>query len=214
MSLYFPSSSAAHLTAAASYTATQDLTVCLWGQLESTAPVAYRTFFNTRPGGMFLGTLSDGVTVNFGTDLVNNAGPVLTAGRWYHLAYSLRMISVQNAVMRGFVDGHMRVNVNDTTRTFFNWTSMVMGNTVSGGAYPLNGTLRDVRVWTRALEPHEVRREMMSARPHTAGLIMWLPLDTSRLDAAGIESTTQGGTLVFRGGYNRAIGLNTMPLFR
>lgn len=206
MALYFPSSSAAHLTATVSYGATQDLTVCLWGQLESTSPVAYRTFFNTRPGGMFLGTLSDGVTVNFGSDAVNNAGPVLRTGLWYHLAYSLRMVSVQSAIMQGFVNGTRYVNYNETTRTYFPWTSMVMGNTTSGGAFPLNGTLRDVRVWTRALANHEIVQEMYSDMPHHAGLIMWLPLDTSRLDAAGLGSLSQGGTLVYRGGYSKYLG--------
>jgi hypothetical protein len=155
---------------------------------------------------MFLGTLSDGVTVNFGSDAVNNAGPVLRTGLWYHLAYSLRMVSVQSAIMQGFVNGTRYVNYNETTRTYFPWTSMVMGNTTSGGAFPLNGTLRDVRVWTRALANHEIVQEMYSDMPHHAGLIMWLPLDTSRLDAAGLGSLSQGGTLVYRGGYSKYLG--------
>lgn len=195
MSLYFPSSSASWVSVPASYTATQDLTVCLWGRLESST-ARYRVFCCTRPGGLYLATDTDGVTSNFGTDLIDVNGPALTIGKWYHLAYSMRFITNQNVVIQGYIDGRKVVTQNETGRTFFNWTSITIGNSASAGAQSLLGHVSDVRIFTRAMQDHEVVQEMVSERPHPAGLMLWMPLDGFRLDATGRRTATQGASVV------------------
>jgi len=202
VSLYFPSSSASWISVPASYTATQDLTVCLWGRLQAST-ARYRVFCCTRPGGLYLATDTDGVTSNFGTDLIDVNGPQLTIGKWYHLAYSMRFISNQSVVIQGYIDGRKVVTVNETGRTFFNWTSITIGNSASAGAQSLFGHISDVRIFTRAMMDHEVVQEMHSSRPHPAGLMLWMPLDGFRLDATGRRVATQGTSVVVGEGYNR-----------
>lgn len=205
MSFNFPNATGSWVNLPISGNATQDLTVCLWGRLDASS-ARYRVFCNTRPGGLYLATDVDGVTSNFGTDLTDVNGPALVIGQWYHLAYSMRFITNQNVVIQGYINGRRVATSNLTGSTFFNWTSIVIGNNAIAGAQSLLGSVSDVRIFTRAMFDHEVRREMNTRKPHPAGLLVWLPLSDFRNDAGGRYTATQGAAVVLNGGYDEPPG--------
>lgn len=210
MSFYFPSSTASWVSIPVSGEATQDLTVCLWGRLEAST-ARYRVFFNTQPGGLYLATDVDGITSNFGTDLTDVNGPQFVIGQWYHLGYSMRFITNQNVVIQGYINGQRVATANLTGSTFFNWTSMVIGNDAIAGAQSLLGYVSDVRVFKRAMQDHEVAAEMITRKPHPAGLLLWMPLSDFRNDAGGLYTATQGASVVASSGYNPTPGRSYGP---
>jgi hypothetical protein len=112
------------------------------------------------------------------------------------------------------VNGQVFVNTFDAT-LFGTYTRFTVGNYVTNGnTNPLNGTVRDVRIWPRVMTSGEIQKEMSFARPfNQTGMLLWASLDT---DLGGDESghnralTNTGGVSLRAGplnSYNRKMRL-------
>lgn len=101
----------------------------------------------------------------------------------------------------GYLNGQLIVNVtdNDTSLTS---TNICIGNSIfSTFIYPLNGNIKDVRVWTRQLSATDIVDEMLSSIPiHKPGLLLWYPLDDANvLDKSGNDHILTVGSGVTHG---------------
>jgi hypothetical protein len=177
MSVFIPNTTGVNLTAAWTGGATQDLTIMCWGLLPTATPAAYRNFLTAEPN-LALQTFSDGVTFDAGTGSNDFTGPVLATGIWYHLAMTCRNTSTTNHYIRGYVNGQLVVTGTDVT-TFTAYTSLTLGNYSTGGnTIPLAGNVRDMRIFTRALDSLSIVSEMNSKRPvNKEALLIYSPFD-------------------------------------
>jgi len=178
MSVFIPAGSGI-LTTAWSAPATTTLTMMCWGMIPVTTPSQslWRDFVKAEPN-FVPQTYSDGVTMDFGTANHDWNGQVLAINTWYHITMVVIPSSTTAQQILGYVNGELQVNANNS-ETFNAYTGLSVGNTTSlGYTYALNGNVRDVRIWTRALTATEVGQEMCSSMPvHDQGLLAWWPLD-------------------------------------
>lgn len=198
MSLFVPNSVTSFLSTSYTGGATTDLTIMCWGFLAG-ARVAYRNFLAVEPN-IAMQTFSDGVTFDVGSNANDHTGSALSLNTWYHLCQTVRNTSTTNHFFRGYVNGVQNVDVN-FTETFVTYTTITVGNSQQFGL-PLLGNVRDVRIWTRAMSPSEVVREMQSPRPSQAGLLLWSPLDDDQFtDRSGNGHlwTSNGAGLLTQG---------------
>lgn len=175
-------SSATNMSLSNTYTgpAAQNVTIMAWIYITSTSPNTYRYICSQQGAGiaLILGSGTVGTTANYGSDAINNLGRTVPINRWTHLAMTVRFDSVSRAYYTGYFNGQVDVRFDDSLRTYSTYTSWAIGNDGTGGAFPFNGRIRDVRVWGRALSGTEVWQNMMSMTPiGPSGMIFWLPLD-------------------------------------
>lgn len=113
-----------------------------------------------------------------GTKTNDYNGPLVDNKVWYHGAGVVRLVSSGNQNIFGYLNGALVVNTNDAS-IFTSNTSIVVGNyTPSATNSFLNGIIKDVKIWTRALSAKEVNLEKRSPQPQSrAGLLCWYPLD-------------------------------------
>ena len=178
MALFIPGTTTSNVHLTYSAPAGQDWTVMCWGYLSALTPANYRNWISIEPY-LGMGTDSNGYTFDAGTLANNFDGIALSAGRWYHMCETIRSGgSTTSHYICGYLNGKPQViNVLDT-ETFTACTGITIGNYATGGNNcPINGGVRDVRIWTRILELEEVIREMYSPRPLAPGLLLWSPFD-------------------------------------
>ena len=205
MSVFIPNTSGVYISTAISLAATSDLTLLCWTYLSATTPAAYRDILSLDPN-VFLQTGPTGLTFNCGTFANDHLGPAIAANTWYHMAYVCRSSSASAHQIRGYLNGQQVVDVASDNSVFGAFTAVTVGNSTAQNTLPLNGLVRDVRVFTRALTPTEVVREMESAIPVSESLFLWAPLDSDivndkspygrRFTATGAGILTLSGPLV------------------
>lgn len=146
------------------YGATQAITIMCWVYLPTLTPVAYRDIITVDPN-IFMQVFSDGTTMDFGTANNDHTGSALQANTWYHVCQVVVPTSTTSRQIYGYINGKLNVNVTDGD-TSVTYTAVCAGNSVfSGYAFPLNGNIQNVRVWTRQLTPSEIVDEMNSKYP-------------------------------------------------
>lgn len=144
--------------------ATQAITVMCWVYLPTLTPVAYRDIVTVDPN-IYMQIFSDGTTMDFGTANDDHTGSALRANTWYHVCQVVVPTSTTSRQIYGYINGELNVNVLDGD-TSVTYTAICVGNSVfSGYAFPLNGNIQNVRVWTRQLTPSEINDEMNSKTP-------------------------------------------------
>lgn len=204
MSLYVPNSTTTFLSRAFTLPGTTDLTIMCWAYLAGSL-VAYRNFFAAEPN-IAMQTFSDGVTFDAGTQASDNLGRVLVLNNWYHLTETVRNASISSRNIRGYINGVLSVNATNT-ETFVAYTTLTVGNSQQF-LLPLQGNIRDLRVWTRCLSPQDIYRETMSAKPISRdGLIIWSPFDVDQVtdkSGTGPVWTVNGAGLLTQGGPRNA----------
>ena len=178
MALFIPGPTTANLHQTFSATAGQDWTVMCWGYLSAITPAYYRNWITVEPY-LGMGTDIDGFTFDAGTLANNFDGIPLSANKWYHMCETMRSGGSATAhYICGYLNGQPQViNVLDT-ETFTACTGLTIGNdSTTGNNCPMNGGIRDVRIWPRVLNITEVIREMHSPHPLAPGLLLWSPFD-------------------------------------
>lgn len=176
-----------------------------WVYLNGTTPVNYRNMIYADPN-TGLSAFTDGVTFDVGTSANTHTGAVLAVNTWYHLCETVYSDgNASSHVITGYINAQQTIRVADTT-TFSTYVDIGLGGNPNApsGSFPLNGNLRDVRIWTRALSATEVRDEMNSSVPiHRPGLYIWSPLDKDLFaDLSGNDNTwaTTGTGIVLQSG--------------
>jgi len=203
MSVGFPSTTLTYLTTPWAAPASSDITIMFWGYLNTRLPAAYRSFIAAEPN-IILSTYTDGATLDWGTVTydyfgVPRAKPMVNS--WFHMAVTVANYNNLQRFVQGFYNGKQFVSQYDNS-AFAAFTKFTVGNWGNGTTFaaPLNGQIRDVRVWGRALEPWEITREMTSARPfgspQISGLLLWSPFNDDKIyDRSGNGHVwTQVGT--------------------
>ena len=183
-------------------TATQVMTVMAWFVLNGSVGAAsgsWRDIVTVDPN-IYMQIYSDGVSIDYGTANHDHTANAIIPGIWYHSAQVVVPTSTTSRQIYGYLNGQLLVNVtdSDTSTTF---TNVCVGNSIfSNYVYPLNGSIRDVRVWTRQLSATEIVDEMLSSIPiHPQGLLFWTPFDdTNVLDKSGNNHIMTVGSAVTR----------------
>jgi hypothetical protein len=207
MSVFIPAGSG-RLTTAWAGLATQPMTVCCWFWLPVATPSAslWRDIVVLEPN-VYLQTFSDGITMDFGSYGQDHTGQLLAINTWYHAGLVVVPTSTTNRQHYGYVNGALQVNATDTT-TFTAYTGFTVGNsTFAGNTYALNGNVRDVKIWNRALSATEIEEEMVSSMPiHDQGLLVWSPFDddlyTDRSGNGRIWTSAGTPVCVQQGGFH------------
>ena len=177
--------------------ATQVMTVMCWFYVGIATPTNYRDIVTVDPN-IYMQLWSDGATIDFGTANNDHTGSVLAINTWYHVAQVVVPTSTTARKIYGYVNGELNVNVADTD-TSVTFTNICIGSSVfSTYTLPLNGKIRDVRVWTRQLSGVEIKDEMNSSIVvHQPGLLLWSPLDdNSHGDKSGNNNVLTVGSAV------------------
>jgi hypothetical protein len=179
MSIFIPNDNTALIyTPIIGYSALQPMTVMCWAYLSGTTPVNWRDFVSLDPN-IYLQTMNDGISIDFGTLTTDNVGQVLQANTWYHFAQVVVPTTTTSRQIYGYVNGKLNVNITDTS-TFSTYTYITIGNSTQTvpGPYPLNGNVRDVRAWTRALNATDIVQEYNSGVVvNPEGLFSWTTFD-------------------------------------
>lgn len=183
MAVFIPNTVLASLRLSWTASATQDMTLMCWVTLGATTG-NYRNIITTENltgANVAFQTFTDGVTFDIGTGTSDNLGSVLPLNTWLHLTYYVRPSSSTNRQIVGFINGKENIRVIDTS-TFAAVTGITIGNWAFGQTVPydlpVNGTIRDVRIWTRVLTPTEIQTEYSSAVPvNKQALLIWSPFD-------------------------------------
>lgn len=214
MSIFIPAD-ASIATVAWAGSATSNITLMGWVNLPVTTPSAsgWRDMIVAEPN-IFMQTFSDGITMDFGSANADHTGSLLAINTWYHMALVVVPTSTTNRQHYGYINGKLNVNATDTT-TFTAFTGFSVGNTSTfGNTFALNGSMRDVRIWNRALNATDVVQEMQSAVPiHNQGLLVWSPFDDSmHTDKSGNGRVwTTSGSPALRGGGPRPSFISRGP---
>ena len=152
---------------------------------------------------IYMQIYSDGVSIDYGTANHDHNGNVLTPGVWYHVAQVVVPTATNSRQIYGYLNGALNVNVTDND-TSLTCTNICVGNSIfSNYVYPLNGNIKDVRVWTRQLSATDIVDEMNSSIPiHPQALQLWLPLnDNDTIDRSGRNNAiTVGSAITFQAG--------------
>ncbi len=134
------------------------------------------------------------------------AGPLI-ANQWYHTAMVVQANSASSHYVFGYVNGQLVITSNDTT-TYSTSSGVSMGTYNGVGGGPLNGYLRNVKYWSRALSGTEIQDEFNSTVPvHKAGLLAYYPFDTSLaadLSGNGNILTSNGTVTLVDGNYSKS----------
>jgi hypothetical protein len=187
-------------------------TPCTFGATQSNTTMAW---FNL-PAATSAGTYRDIVdidqqvyhqilnnTIDYGTFNNDHTSNALNIGQWYHSCQVNVPTATTSRQIYGYLNGNLLVNVTDTD-TWAAATTISIGNSAASAyAFPLNGFVRDVRVWNRALNAREILDEMNSRIPiHRAGLFLWVPLDDNlAVDKSGNNHIlTVGSGITFAAG--------------
>jgi hypothetical protein len=131
---------------------------------------------------LFLWVQSDGtlqaLVMTAGGQLTATTTVVLAAGREYHVA-----MTYDGTTLRVFVDGVQNGNQPTGNALVTNAGSipLLIGG-YSNGALNWRGTIRDVRVWSRALTAAELGAYVPRLSGRELGLVGWWPLDGDTLD--------------------------------
>lgn len=177
--------------------ATQVITLMCWFYTGSATPANYRDIVTVDPN-IYMQLFSDGATIDFGTANHDHTGSVLATNTWYHLTQVVVPTSTTAREIYGYINGQLNVNVADAD-TSVTFTSICIGNSVfSAYAFPVNGSIKDVRIWTRQLSAVEINDEMSSSIPiHRPALYLWAPLDdNSHEDKSGNNNILTVGSAV------------------
>jgi len=165
MSVFIPNVATTYLSTPFTLGAGADLTLMCWTYLSTASPAAYRNMIYASPN-TGLSAYTDGVTFDVGTSATTNLGAVLPINTWIHVCQTV--FSNGNAsshLITGYINGQQTVRVVDTT-TLTTYADIGIGGdpNAPGGTFPLNGNVRDARVWTRALSATEVVGQLPPAQ--------------------------------------------------
>lgn len=187
-------------------------TPCTFGATQSNTTMAW--FY--LPGATSVGAYRDIVdidqqvyhqilnnNIDYGTFNNDHTGSALNTGQWYHSCQVNVPTSTTSRQIYGYLNGELNINVTDTD-TWAAATTISIGNSpATAYTLPLNGLIRDVRVWDRALNAREINDEMNSRIPiHQAGLFLWCPLDDNlAIDKSGNNNVmTVGASITLAAG--------------
>lgn len=136
--------------------------------------------------------------IDYGTFNNDHISSALNIGQWYHSCQVNVPTSTTSRQIYGYLDGQLLVNVTDTDTWAAATTISIGSSSATAFTLPLNGLVRDVRVWNRALSAREVLDEINSRIPiHRAGLFLWVPLDDNlAIDKSGNNNVLTVGSAV------------------
>lgn len=185
-------------------------TPCTFGATQNNTTMAWFML----PGATSVGTYRDIVdidqqvyhqilnnAIDYGTFNNDHVSSALVIGQWYHSCQVNVPTTTTSRQIYGYLNGELLVNVTDTD-TWATATTISIGNSPDTTyLLPLNGLVRDVRVWSRALNQREILDEMNSRIPvHRAGLFLWVPLDDNlAVDKSGNNNVLTVGTSITLG---------------
>jgi len=146
-------------------------TVMAWIYI-STDRNDYTAFFGMGSNEI-VATTGTGTTLLFYDGSIETTGTNLTAGTWYHLAYSSQGDGI-NDDWAVYLNG--ATDMSATGRSLASTgTNMYLGNDEYGEW--LNGRLAHVKIWNAQLTQAEIQQEMYTIRPQRyANLWCWMPM--------------------------------------
>lgn len=178
--------------------ATQVITIMAWVYLPTLTPTGVWRDIITVDPNIYMQIYTDGTSIDFGTANNDHVGSPLLVNTWYHVAQVVVPTSTTSRQIYGYVNGQLNVNVTDGD-TSVAYTAVCVGNSIfSTYIYPLNGNVKDVRVWTRQLSATDIVDEMSSQVPiRKPGLLLWIPFnDNITLDRSGNNNVLTVGSAV------------------
>lgn len=131
------------------------------------------------------GTVPRDILQMAGNSEMTWTGNPLSAGKWYHLAFTCNSAN----------DGHLYVNGNEVIAgTFAMASDLTAGGADFGfsvgqvprfmwGTRPLNGHMSEVRLWNVVRTANQIKENMLSVDPASAGLLAYYKLDGELKDA-------------------------------
>ena len=166
----------------------------------------FRLAVNIDPNFGF-GADATGANFLLSTILNDYSGPALNFNTWYHGAVAVKSNTTGNHDYSAYVNGNQVIQVNDTAGAYTSYTSVTVGNLGNsvGNSFPLQGNVKDVRVWRRLLTADQIREEMLSGYPvNSPGLVLWSSLGDNITHAKGKSNnylwTSTGTTSLASGG--------------
>ncbi|UOQ55711.1 endo-beta-N-acetylglucosaminidase [Hymenobacter cellulosivorans] len=117
-----------------------------------------------------------------GTSRKVNSPTSLSAGTWYHVAATF-----DGSVMRLYLNGQLNASLN-VTGSFVANSNFFLGRNFDNSRV-LNGTLDEVRVWTRALTPAEIQANQCGVPTNAAGLEAYWTFN----EGSGLVTVDQSG---------------------
>lgn len=130
-----------------------------------------------------LETNADGTTLLLWDDSDGVSGTNLTAGKWYHLAFTY---NDTNGLV--YVNGVLDITNPTTTEPT---TTMRIGN--SPASEFLNGRFSCVKIWSVVLTAGEIANEMNHCRPlRTDSLNRWMPTTNNVLASDALDKSGNG----------------------
>lgn len=185
------------ITTPCTFGATQANTVMAWFYLTGATPANYRDIV-TIDNQVYFQIINTGVNIDYGTFNNDHIGKALNTNTWYHGVQVNVPTSTTSRQIYGYINGKLDVNITDTDTWATAATISIGSSPATGFTLPLNGKVRDVRVWRRALNATEIYDEMNSRIPiHKAGLFLWVPLDNIlAVDKSGNNNVLTVGSAV------------------
>lgn len=193
MALIIPNTQTSAAIATATYTtgaAAQIYTIMCWFKFTGAGVGSYMDLVAIE-NDVYLQIITNTLQIDYGTYDDDYLGTTLTAGRWYHATMVVVPTSSTRRNIYGYLNGKLDVSVVDTD-TFSTSISVSVGNSIdvpgtSHYVNPLNGSIEDVRIWTRQLTLAEIQDEIRSIVPvHKQALLIWAPFnDNATEDKSG-----------------------------
>lgn len=191
--------------------ATQSNTTMGWFYLNGATPTTYRDVI-TIDQQVYHQVLNN--AIDYGTFNFDHTSSALNTNTWYHSVQVCVPTSTTSRQIYGYLNGQLVLNVTDTDTWAAATTACIGSSPATSFTLPLNGKVRDVRIWNRALNPREIIDEYNSRIPiHRAGLFLWVPLDDNlAVDKSGNNNvlTVGSGVTLQSGPLPTYVKSNTM----
>ena len=183
MALIIPNTQTSAAIAMSTYdsSATQILTIMCWFKFNAAGSGSYMDLVAVE-NNTYMQIITDTLQIDYGTFDNDHLATVLTPGRWYHSAMIVVPTSTTSRQIIGYLNGQLQVDLTDTD-TYSASTLVSVGNSenIPAGSHyvnPLNGSIEDVRIWTRQLTLREIQDEIRSIVPvHKQALAIWAPFN-------------------------------------
>lgn len=184
MALIIPNTQTSAAIATATYStgsATQIYTLMCWFKITAAGAGSYMDLVAIE-NNIYMQIITNTLQIDYGTFDDDHLGTVLTAGRWYHATMIVIPTSTTSRQIYGYLNGNLDVSLIDGD-TFSTSAGISIGNSINvpGTSHyvnPLNGSIEDVRIWTRQLTLSEIQDEIRSIVPvHKQGMLVWAPFN-------------------------------------
>jgi hypothetical protein len=132
-----------------------------------------------------------GFRINADSIILSNA---INLKKWYHIIITCTPGKLGNFYINGTLSGSANQNVIQPISAITTTNALRIGNRSTAVDFPLDGCIKDVKMWNRVLTSDEIAADYAGTNI-TEGQILWVPLkddynDKSTLGLTGTNSGT------------------------